>query len=69
MRNCRREDARIQEVIWELELLPDELLDEVLEFARYLKARRARTHDALLSEAALAREWDTPEEDEAWQDL
>ena len=58
-----------QEVIRELESLPDELLDEVLDFARYLKARRARTNDALVSEAALAREWNTPEEDEAWQDL
>ena len=58
-----------QEAIRELESPPDELLDEVLNFARYLKARRARTTDALLSEAALAREWNTPEEDEAWQDL
>ena len=58
-----------QKAIQELESLPDELLDEVLDFARYLKARRARTDDALLSEAALAREWNTPEEDEAWRDL
>ena len=58
-----------QEAIQELESLPEELLVEVIDFARYLKARRARTNDALLSEAALAREWDTPEEDEAWQDL
>ena len=54
-----------QEAIRELESLPDELLNEVLDFARYLKARRARTNDALLSEAALVREWNTPEEDEA----
>ncbi len=58
-----------QKAIQELESLPEELLDEVLDFARYLKARRARTNDALLSEAALAREWNTPEEDEVWQNL
>ena len=58
-----------QKAIQELESLPDELLDEVLDFARYLKARRTRTDDALLSEAALAREWSTPEEEEAWRDL
>ena len=57
-----------QEAIRELESLPDELLNKVLDFARYLKARRARTHNAFPSEAALAREWNTPEEDEAWQD-
>ena len=58
-----------QEAIQELESLPDELLDEVLDFARYLKARRARTDDTFLSKVAIAREWNTPEEDEAWQDL
>ena len=57
-----------QEAIRELETLPEELLIEVLDFARYLKLRRARG-DALLSEAVLARNWDTPEEDEAGQDL
>ena len=58
-----------QEAIQELESLPEELLVEVIDFARYLKARRARANDALLSEAALARGWDMHEEDEAWQDL
>ena len=38
---------------------------------RVLKLRKltARTNDVLLSEVALACEWDTPEEDEAWRDL
>ena len=60
--------AKTQEAIRELETLPEELLVEVLDFVRFLKARHARG-DALLSEAVLARDWNTPEEDEAWQDL
>ena len=67
------EDATTQKAITtkairELETLPEELSIEVLDFARYLKLRRARG-DALLGEAVLARDWDTPEEDEAGQDL
>jgi len=58
-------------VIKELEQLPEPLLDEVLDFVRFLKGKGAkeRLETALLSEPVLARDWLRPEEDEAWRDL
>lgn len=55
----------------EIEDLPDEYLYEVFDFVGYLKKKAETTpsETMLLSESALAREWDTPEEDEAWADL
>jgi len=43
----------------------------VIDFIRFLKAKhtKAQLETALLSEAALGRDWLQPEEDEAWQDL
>ncbi len=54
-------------VIKELEQLPEPLLDEVLDFVRFLKGKRVkeRLETALLSEPVLARDWLRPEEDEA----
>ena len=58
-------------ILQELEELPDALLDEVIDFIRFLKAKHtnAQLETALLSEAVLGRDWLQPEEDEAWQDL
>ncbi len=58
-------------VIREIEDLPATLLDEVLDFARFLKLRAAQENaeTALLSERVLGRDWLRPEEDEAWRDL
>ena len=58
-------------ILQELEELPDDLLDEVVDFIRFLKAKhtKAQLETALLSEAVLGRDWLQPEEDEAWQDL
>jgi hypothetical protein len=55
----------------ELDLLPSQSLGEVLDFVGYLKQKRAREvpETMLLSEAALVKDWDTPEEDEAWANL
>jgi hypothetical protein len=55
----------------ELADLPEALQQEVYDFVRFL---RLKTDDqafngALLSESALAREWDSPEEDAAWASL
>jgi len=55
----------------ELQDLPEEYLEEVLDFIRFLKTK---THQkglelAALSESSLKKEWLSPEEDEAWQDL
>lgn len=51
--------------------LPDFVLEEVLDYVRFLKARivREQSETALASEKSLARDWLRPEEDEAWKDL
>lgn len=60
-------------VAQEVEKLPEPLVREVLDFARFLKAQYEREEDQLgkidLSRTALAQEWEAPEEDEAWKDL
>jgi len=58
-------------VVHEIEELPLSLLQEVLNFIRFLKTRVAqeRLETALLSETALQKAWLRPEEDEAWRDL
>ena len=55
----------------ELDTLPPEYLGEVIDFIAWLKHRKMKQipETMLLSEAALAKDWDTPEEDEAWADL
>jgi len=58
-------------LIAEIEDMPEALLFEVLQFVHFLKwrSRREVLEVTLLSEAALAKDWLTPEEDEAWRDL
>lgn len=58
-------------VIKEIATLPEQLLKEVYDFARFLKAKASdESFDGLLlSESALAKDWDTPEEDAAWSNL
>ena len=55
----------------ELKVLPEPLQREVYDFVRFLRMKSdADAFDGLLaSEAVLARDWDTPEEDMAWQSL
>jgi hypothetical protein len=55
----------------ELDFLPPQSLGEVLDFVGYLKQKQAQEvpETMRLSEAALAKDWDTPEEDEAWANL
>ena len=44
---------------------------EALDFVRFLttRARAERFATAIASEPLLRRDWDTPEEDEAWKEL
>ena len=58
-------------VIREIQNLPPDLLQEVIDFVRFLKGKAAQEKmgAAVLSEAALAKDWLRPEEDEAWRDL
>lgn len=57
----------------ELEHLPDDLLDELYEYVKYLqfKTQQQSTsmQTAYASEAVLEKDWNRPEEDQAWQDL
>jgi hypothetical protein len=55
----------------ELDRIPEEMLDEVLDFVRFLGAKAVirAGEPALLSEAALAETWLKPEEDVAWSYL
>ncbi|HEY3319658.1 MAG TPA: DUF2281 domain-containing protein [Planctomycetota bacterium] len=50
---------------------PEPLLDEVLDFVHFLKAKLSTEarNTALASESALRKDWLKPEEDAAWRDL
>ena len=60
-----------EEAIREIHRAPEEAVAEALDFLRYLasRLRAERFGTAIASEALLARDWDTPEEDEAWSNL
>ncbi len=51
--------------------LPESLQREVYDFARFLRVQREDEsfNGLLLSETALAKDWNTPEEDAAWASL
>ena len=54
----------------EVENLPEELQREVYDFARFLREKsEAAFNGLLLSDSALCKDWDTPEEDAAWANL
>ncbi len=58
-------------IIKEVESLPERLQREVYDFARFLREKSADEsfNGLLLSESALRKDWDTPEEDAAWANL
>ena len=55
----------------EVAALPEPLQREVYDFARFLRATRddESFNGLLLSETALAKDWNRPEEDAAWASL
>jgi hypothetical protein len=55
----------------EIETLPAASLDEVVNFVAWIKYRKLSqvSETMLLSEISLSKDWDTPEEDEAWASL
>ncbi len=62
----------ISKIEEQLRQLSEEKLEVVSDFVSYLleKQRSPKsTETALLSEHVLRRDWDRPEEDEAWADL
>lgn len=58
-------------LIGEIENLPDTLVDEILDFVRFLVSKSGgEVHEStMLSESSLRKDWLTEEEDKAWQDL
>jgi hypothetical protein len=63
--------TKIEALMREVEGVPPEILDEILDFARFLKSKssRDRLETAILSESVLSEDWLTPEEDQAWKHL
>jgi hypothetical protein len=55
----------------ELDALPEPLQREVYDFAHFLRRRveEGRFNGLLLSESALGKDWNAPEEDAAWGSL
>ena len=57
----------------ELNDMPDEMLSELYEYMKYLKYKTLQKHEgmytAYASEQVLKRDWEKPEENEAWSDL
>jgi len=60
-----------QELIKEVESLPEPLQREVYDFVRFLreKSEDGSFNGLSLSESALSKDWNTPEEDAAWANL
>jgi hypothetical protein len=58
-------------LLQEIDTLPSDYVSEVRDFIAWLKHRKfSRIPETmLLSEAVLAKDWNTPEEDEAWANL
>ncbi len=58
-------------LIQEIETVPELLLDEVLDFIQFVKAKSVREgiYTAIASESSLKKDWLCAEEDNAWGDL
>lgn len=58
-------------ILQEIKDAPEDFSSEVLEIIRALKhvKRLDSNENTLLSQDALAKDWLSPEEDEAWKDL
>ena len=61
----------IKQLINEIEMLPSDYFQEIMDFVGYLKLKHYKNipETMILSEKSLDKDWDTPEEDEAWADL
>ncbi len=58
-------------IIEELNSIPDEVANEILDFIKFLKTKtktdKTTTHIASIH--SLSKDWEKPKEDEAWNDL
>ena len=58
------------QLLEELNQVPDELLTEIFHYTVYLKSKHMHTLETpILSQIALGQEWLLPEEDTAWESL
>ena len=58
-----------EKIINELDLFKENELSEILDFIEFLKIKQAISDVTLASEAILAKDWLSPEEDETWEHL
>ncbi|MCM0594241.1 MAG: DUF2281 domain-containing protein [Gloeotrichia echinulata IR180] len=60
-----------EQLLQEIEKVPEPLLQEVLDFIQFLQNKRQqeKLEITLLSESSLQKDWLKPEEEEAWQNL
>ncbi|MEL6459993.1 MAG: DUF2281 domain-containing protein [Cyanobacteria bacterium J06621_15] len=60
-----------EQLLQEIEKVPEPLLQQVLDFIQFLQNKRQqeKLEITLLSESSLQKDWLKPEEEEAWQDL
>lgn len=58
-------------IVEELEKVPEQYLEEILDFIHFLEAKAMERGigTAIASETSLKKDWLKPEEDEAWKDL
>ncbi len=58
-------------IIEELKGIPDEVAGEILDFIKFLKIKTKtdKTETHIASMQSLSKDWEKPEEDEAWKDL
>jgi len=58
-------------LLQEIETLPAACVSEVIDFVAWIKQRKLSQipETMLMSEIALSKDWNTPEEDEAWASL
>ena len=58
-------------LLQEIETLPENYLDKVVDFVVWIKQQKLLQipETMLLSEYSLSKDWNTPEEDEAWANL
>ncbi len=63
--------AKKELLIKEIEEISEPLLDEVLDFVQFLKAKiiKEKLDITIASESSLKKDWLKPGEDEAWQNL
>ena len=63
--------SKKEEILNEIEQVPEASLEAVLEFVRLLKTRNMgnKLDISIASESSLRKDWFSEEEDEAWRNL